>query len=500
MIRGMDPGEAESVLRDLAAVFVRDGDRPDQPQLPPDVPIPNLEAKYRTLVEQVPAVVFMAYLDRGIGEAYVSPRIEEVMGYTQAEWLEDPIRWYDHIHPEDQHRWSVEAADMFLTGNPLRSAYRVHARDGRLVWFQCEVKMVRRDDGRPWFIHGVGFDITELKQTEAALEEEGNLLSAVLDTVGALVVVLSPRGTILRFNRACELLSGYAFNEVHGRYFWDLFRAPEEARGVRLLIEGLRPGQPRTYESDWTTRDGSRRRIAWSNTVLPGAGHAPAHVITTGIDITERKRMESALLEVSGREQRQIGQDLHDGLGQHLTGIAFMSKVLQQQLTEARAVQAPHAAKIVRLVNDAINKTRQLARGLVPVFSDAQGLMSALTQWAVEVEDVFHIACRFECLEPILVTDVDVATHLYHIAQEAANNAIKHGQPGRILLTLERDGDTGSLSVEDDGTGLADVPASHPGLGLRIMSYRANMVGGALEVRGLEPHGTLVRCRFPLES
>ncbi len=309
--------------------------------------MPNLEAKYRTLVEQVPAVVFMAYLDRGIGEAYVSPRIEEVMGFSQAEWLEDPIRWYDHIHPDDQLRWSVEAAEMFLTGHPLRSAYRVLARDGHLVWFQCEVKMVRREDGRPWFIHGVGFDITELKQTEVALAGERNLLSAVLDTVGALVVVLSPSGSIVRFNRTCELISGYSFDEVRGRYFWDLFPVPEEARGFQALLEGLRPGQQRSYESDWTARGGARRRIAWSNTVLPGAGREPTHVITTGIDITERKEMESALLEISGREQRRIGQDLHDGLGQHLTGIAFMSKVLAQQLAEADATQAPHAAKIV---------------------------------------------------------------------------------------------------------------------------------------------------------
>lgn len=496
----MDRLEAESILRDLAAVFARDGGQGDGTPNPADPPLPNMEAKYRTLVEQVPAVVFMAYLDRGIGEAYVSPRIEEAMGFSQEEWLEDPVRWYDHIHPEDQRRWSIEAADMFLTGKPLRSAYRVLSRDGRLLWFQCEVKMVRRDDGRPWFIHGVGFDITELKQTEAALEGERNLLSAVLDTVGALVVMLTASGSIIRFNRTCELISGYSFDEVRGRYFWDIFPVPDEARGFRALLQGLRPGQQRAYESDWAARDGARRRIAWSSTLFPAAGAAPAHVITTGIDITERKQMESALLEISGREQRQIGQDLHDGLGQHLTGIAFMSQVLQQQLAEEGAAQAPHAAKIVRLVNDAIHKTRELARGLVPVFSDAQGLMSALQQWAAEVEDLFTVSCRFECPEPILITDVELATHLYHVAQEAVNNAIKHGSPEHIVLTLAREGETGSLSIEDDGTGIVEGPASHTGLGLRIMSYRANMVGGSLDIRRGTPHGTTICCRFPLES
>jgi len=329
----LDRLEAESILRDLAAVFARG--LPSSPEeVPGDPPRPNLEAKYRTLVEQLPAVVFMAYLDRAIGEAYVSPKIEELMGFTQAEWLEDPVRWYNHIHPEDQRRWSVEAADMFLTGKPLRSAYRVLSRDGRVVWFQCEVKMVRRADGRPWFIHGVGFDITELKQIEAALERERNLFSAVLDTVGALVAVLTPSGQIVRLNRMCQQVGGYTTAGVSGRFIWELFPVADEARGFRALLAGLRPGQQRDYECDWAAGDGSRRRIAWSTTILPAAGTAPAYVISSGTDITERKRMEKALLEISGREQRQIGQDLHDGLGQHLTGIAFMSKVLAQQLAD----------------------------------------------------------------------------------------------------------------------------------------------------------------------
>jgi PAS domain S-box-containing protein len=126
---------------------------------------------YRVLVEQVPAVVFIAYLERGISEVYVSPQIESALGFSQAEWLEDPIRWYGQIHPEDKQRWSSDAAAMCLTGSPLKSAYRVMARDGRVVWFQCEVKMVRRPDGRPWFLHGIGFDISELKQTEEALRQ-----------------------------------------------------------------------------------------------------------------------------------------------------------------------------------------------------------------------------------------------------------------------------------------------------------------------------------------
>jgi two-component system sensor histidine kinase/response regulator len=133
---------------------------------------PTLRASYQTLVEQIPAVVFMAPLDRsGLGETYVSPQIEAMLGYTQEEWLGDPILWYQRLHPDDRDRWSREAAQLFLTGEPVRSVYRVIASDGRIVWFHCEVKMVRRPDGRPWFFHGVGFDVTEIKEAEQSLKK-----------------------------------------------------------------------------------------------------------------------------------------------------------------------------------------------------------------------------------------------------------------------------------------------------------------------------------------
>src|ERR1700704_239751 len=155
----VSPSEAEQILQGLAGVFSRPHnpgrarrvvypqERPDQgwskdsrdsKDKGNDAQLPNLEARYRALVEQIPAVVFMVYLDRGIGEAYVSPQIEAALGFSQEEWLEDPVRWYSHIHPEDKQRWSTEAAEMFLTGNPLRSAYRVVSRDGRVIWFHCE--------------------------------------------------------------------------------------------------------------------------------------------------------------------------------------------------------------------------------------------------------------------------------------------------------------------------------------------------------------------------
>ena len=196
----------------------------------PDTEAPNLEAQYRTLIEQIPAVVFMVYLDRGVGEAYVSPQIETMLGFSREEWLEDPIRWYERIHPDDKSRWSAEAAEMFLSGKPLRSVYRVIARDGHVVSFHCDARWSGGPTAGPGSFTASASTSRDLKRAEEALQEERNFASAVLDTVGALVLVLDPEGRIVRFNRACEQTTGYASSEVIGRHVWDLFVAPEETR------------------------------------------------------------------------------------------------------------------------------------------------------------------------------------------------------------------------------------------------------------------------------
>jgi PAS domain S-box-containing protein len=131
---------------------------------------PDYETRYKTLIECIPAIVFVVPLEVGYCEAYISPQIETILGFTQREWLDEPLRWYWQLHPDDKARWSSEAACLFASGEPLLSNYRVLARDGHVVWFRCDARMVHSVERKPCFIHGICFDITELKQTEASLQ------------------------------------------------------------------------------------------------------------------------------------------------------------------------------------------------------------------------------------------------------------------------------------------------------------------------------------------
>ena len=211
-------------------------------------------------------------------------------------------------------------------------------------------------------------------------------------------------------------------------------------------------------------------------------------------DITERKRLEKEVLAISDREQGRIGQDLHDGLCQQLAGIALMSEVLEQKLGDTSKAAATRAGEIARHIREAITQTRNLARGISPVDIDAGGLMSALEELAGNIRTLFKVDCVFRCDTPVLLRDNAVSMHLFRIAQEAVSNAIKHGKARHIGIGLTAMTERIVLAVQDDGTGFAKDTARRKGMGLRIMSYRAGMIGGSLAIQKDIDGGTTVVC------
>jgi PAS domain S-box-containing protein len=337
-----------------------------------------------------------------------------------------------------------------------------------------------------------------LARTEEALNREFAFSSAVLETLGALVVVLDFEGRIRRWNRACEETTGYSREEVLGKPIAQ-FIPPDETSGVRKILVELQQGRDfNEFENHLHTRNGERKLISWSNTSLRNSAGAIEHIIATGIDITERKELERELLEISNREKLRIGQDLHDGICQELTAIELMSEVLEQRLVKKAPAEAAQAGKIAANVRQTIVNTKNVARGLTPVFIEAQGLASALEELCAIFEKVYHVNCSFKSKEPLTVQNHAAATHLYRIAQEAATNAIKHGGATKIVMQVTPGDNNENLNLEisDNGKGFPEKLDNSKGMGLRIMKHRAGMIGGSIEFNPATPRGARVICTF----
>jgi signal transduction histidine kinase len=216
-------------------------------------------------------------------------------------------------------------------------------------------------------------------------------------------------------------------------------------------------------------------------------------------EIAERERLQQLLLEASEQEQRRIGQDLHDGLGQHLAGTAIAGQVLREKLEQRRLQEAGDARKVVELIEEGVSLTRRSVKGLHPVDLSAEGLMFALEEFAATTARLFDLDCRFVCESPVLIHSAPVAEHLYRIAQEATRNAIQHGAARHVRIELNTLDEEYELRIEDDGIGIAPSPASTGGMGMRIMAYRANMIGARFEIAASVEGGTAVICRFAAE-
>jgi signal transduction histidine kinase len=215
--------------------------------------------------------------------------------------------------------------------------------------------------------------------------------------------------------------------------------------------------------------------------------------------ILERLRLEMELLDAGERERQRLGRDLHDDLGQLLTGIGFLSSAVEEKLSSQARPETRAVKEIRGLVQEAIAKTRVLSLGLTPVSLGPGGLRDALRELADATERTFDVTCTFACDEGITVPRAAAATNLYRIAQEAISNAVRHGGCRAIELAMTLEDGRLRLTIQDDGAGLATRFEGREGLGLGIMRHRAALLGGTLEVRS-DVEGTIVVCRVPHEA
>jgi PAS domain S-box-containing protein len=453
------------------------------------------EFRYRTVAELTSGFVYESTVDED-GEAQImwaSPGWEQFFGASFEEL--NRIGWRHVFFPSD-HATAIQRRQRIRRGERTVMELALKTMRGEKRWVHLANQPLMSPDGKVRRFIGVVHDITDRKANEEVLRSQALAIEVMHEGI-----VLSDNGGIIRMtNPAFDRMFGIVAGSLIGKHLDQLPCHPPLDRRIAESADeaAARAGAP--LVSELTVRgahDGDNVlfvEAAITSLVLRGE----RFFLTMLQDATARRQLEREVLEVSNREQQRIGNDLHDGLGQELTGIALLLRGLENRAEREAPALSPSIEEVALLVNDAIFTTRALARGLSPVTFDRGGLALALEELARRLSAMFHIDVRCDADDTLDRGLESVnALHLYRIAQEAVTNAAQHGHAGHVHIGLRCDGDRGLLCVEDNGSGFNPATHHSKGLGLRIMHYRAQMMAGSLRIESARARGTIVSCWFP---
>jgi PAS domain S-box-containing protein len=503
-------GEYTPMLQD--AVFRKVGSGPEP--APDDVAMDEaLKGTHDCRLVRIEATI----LDRAPREQFLV--LQSPSGFIFYAYLERKTEGTDFANLENGTRVAVTGVCLIETGNTWQAGQAWRAKSFRiLIRSAADVVILQRP---PWWnlqkllwamgILGVivmaAFAwvailrrrvqkqtriIREKLQAEAALKERyENLFENANDMVFTCDLV----GHVTSINRTGEELLRRHRREIVGKKLFD-FIAEEQRTAAEQWFEQIVRGIE-SPPAEWDFTDGSAQRTRLEiGTRIVEQERIAVEVEGIARDITERKRLEKEILEISNREQQRIGHDLHDGVCQQLAGIAYRVDILADQLQEKNFPEASEAERIGRLINAAITQTRSVARGLFPVHLEESGLILALEDLAVNATNLFKIKCDLLCQEPAPTLENAVAAHLYYIAQEAVLNAVKHGKAVHVTISLTHIDGHFALSIQDDGIGFQSANGNSTGMGIRIMHYRAKTIGATLDLKSGVGGGTRVTCVF----
>jgi len=405
-----------------------------------------------------------------------------------------------------------------ITGGEVVPAFetqtRTRAREVIDVW--VTVTLLRDASGKPVAVALTQRDITARRRAEKQLRTLNTQLEqrvderarelrgaevrmrAVLDATADAVITIDTAGKIVTFNQAAVQMFGYNAEEAIGQNVTILIPPGQRGRHADYLSRYLRTRDPRLIgmprELDACRRDGSVFPIQLS------VREVEELKLFVGCirDLTLARSLEEEVLNIAVLEQRRIGQELHDGTQQELTGLGLLAQNLKEALSrQASTADAELAGRLASGISAANLHVRSLAHGLIPVPVDAGTLPVALRELATNTQEIYKVSCRLDCPEPVTVRDASTATHLYRIAQEAVSNAVKHAKADTIAIRLAPVGGDLVLEVRDNGVGMVAEKPTHGGVGLRLMEHRCTVIGGRFLIHSQEGGGTVIGCAFP---
>lgn len=395
----------------------------------------------------------------------------------------------ERVHPKDRRALRLAIDHSLVGGQEVQQEFRLKARDGRYRAFATVARPTFAADGRPSGLVGVTQDVTARQESEARLRRSEEVLRTTTTNTADTLVLLDTDLRVRFINRA---VLGMQIDEIIGRDASVLSPKAARKKTIARLRHVLKTAETATYEVELNGEDGRTHHFENRAVLVREDGIASGISITVR-NVTERKRLEQEILDVSSRERQTIGRDLHDGLGQELTGVALMLRGLTTRIQKSAPESVAHVNEVIALVNQSIETARSLARGLLPVNTESGGLALALRLLVERSRDLygFGVAFRAEVAPDFTLSETD-ANHVYRIAQEALTNAARHGGASSVDVLLVVNPQVFQLRIADDGRGIDAARQPALGMGLKIMKYRASMIGARFDIAVNHPSGVIV--------
>jgi PAS domain S-box-containing protein len=446
-----------------------------------------------------------------------SEQIEPMFGFAPGAFPGTFEAFLDCVHPDDRSFVQQSVEQCLSAKKDYKLEHRIVRPDGTVRWVSETGAVIRDGVDKPVRMVGLVQDITEMELAQQQIASlarflsenpnpvirisaDGNILYAnasgnvLLEDWGCRDSRKAPQSWRQYFARILDSRNSEELEVTVGDVVYDLTVTPIPEAGYVNVYGNEITGRKQAEEDLRRYREHLEELVQERTEELTLTNEQLRQ------EIEQRKKLEREILNISEQEQRRIGQELHDSLGQQLTGIAFMTRVLEQKLAKKSVPEAADVAEVLKLVNQAAGQARGLAKGLHPVDLDRGSLVSSLQELASSTQQLFGIKCSFNYDGKIELKQAQTAVHLYRIAQEAVTNAIKHGRARKIQIKLTRADNRAVLIIENDGR---DFPAEFEkrgtGMGLQIMDHRVDLIAGELTVRRGPRGGTVVTCSFPIE-